>query len=93
MWGPPSCSTRVGGLKFATFWVAERLASGIGCSLLGRQQSGQRAAAIAFAPAPRHHWLVPPSTFFTSAGIDEEGLLGEKKRRKVLSVLKETVGP
>ncbi len=57
-------------------------------SLEGREWSGHGAAAIAPVPAPpvTCSWLLP----LPSAGIDEEGLLGEKKRRKVLSVLKET---
>ncbi|KAL4444885.1 hypothetical protein ABPG77_003935 [Micractinium sp. CCAP 211/92] len=33
---------------------------------------------------------VGPAKLFDTAGIDERGLLGEKKRRKVLGVLKET---
>ncbi|EFN57384.1 hypothetical protein CHLNCDRAFT_142788 [Chlorella variabilis] len=33
---------------------------------------------------------VGPAKLFDTAGIDEEGALGEKKRRKVLSVIKET---
>ncbi|KAL4448101.1 hypothetical protein ABPG75_005320 [Micractinium tetrahymenae] len=33
---------------------------------------------------------VGPTKLFDTAGIDERGLLGEKKRRKVLGVLKET---
>ncbi|GAB4823876.1 hypothetical protein N2152v2_010922 [Parachlorella kessleri] len=33
---------------------------------------------------------VGPAKLFDTAGIDETGLLGEKKRRKVLSVIKET---
>ena len=31
---------------------------------------------------------VGPAKLFDTAGIDETGLLGEKKRRKVLSVIK-----
>lgn len=31
---------------------------------------------------------VGPTKLFDTAGVDEEGVLGEKKRRKVLSVIK-----
>ena len=53
------------------------------CVRLGRAAGAclqLRMALIGAATAPR----------LVAAGIDEAGLLGEKKRRKVLSVVKET---
>lgn len=57
-----------------------------------RQPRALRALSVAPSPgaAGRRHTPVAVLRGPGAAGIDERGLLGEKKRRKVLGVLKET---
>lgn len=77
-------------------WLCVCRTAGGRWDLLAGWEARVRSAAVVPASSCLHP--IPPQLpaaparvpFPPTAGIDEEGLLGEKKRRKVLSVLKET---
>lgn len=101
MWGLPSCLTPVsGGPWFVTLreragcvWAGQQEIAGT-CVQAGRHVSAAQQSSLppaASTPSLLSYLpLLHASPSLPEAGIDEEGLLGEKKRRKVLSVLKET---